>query len=287
MIQFSGMVLSIKEVTLRLLTPRWVLCVVILLICNQLAMLTWRIVLPFELPTIRLAKAALPQTTSAENGKAQAYRFNLFGTAAPSSSAVATAASDSSLRNAPPSSLKINLTGIVASPTPARSIAIIAKDGKQFSLGVGDNTPGYDAKIAAIFADRVVISYQGRHESLLMFGEPPAAVKAQSEKPQSTAQLKEQLQKQPQNILNYLNISPVMVDNKLTGYRLNPGEQGELFQQVGLRENDLAVALNGMDLRDPQQAQQALNQLAELSELNLTVERDGQLQEIYVALGDN
>jgi general secretion pathway protein C len=198
-------------------------------------------------------------------------------------------ASDSSLRDAPPSALKINLTGIVASATPARSIAIIAKDSKQFSLGVGDNTPGYDAKIAAIFADRVVISYQGRYESLLMFGESPAptAAKAQGDKPQSTAQLREQLQKQPQNILNYLNISPVMVDNKLAGYRLNPGAQGELFQQVGLRENDLAVALNGMDLRDTQQAQQALNQLAELSELNLTVERDGQLQEIYVVLGDN
>lgn len=288
MIQISGMALSIREVTFRLLTPRWVLFAVMLLICNQLAMLTWHIWLPPELPETRLTKADLPQATSAGSGKAQAYRFSLFGTAAPASTASAKAAADSSLRDAPASALKINLTGIVASPVSAHSIAIIAKDSKQFSLGIGDNTPGYDAKIAAIFADRVVISYQGRYESLFLFSEPPAAAKAHSEKPQATAaNLKAQLQKEPQNILNYLNISPVMVDNKLTGYRLNPGVQGELFQQVGLRENDLAVALNGLDLRDAQQAQQALKQLPELSELNLTVERDGQLQDIYVALGDN
>ncbi|WP_265182612.1 type II secretion system protein GspC [Serratia fonticola] len=95
------------------------------------------------------------------------------------------------------------------------------------------------------------------------------------------------MQKQPQSILNYLNISPVMVDDKLIGYRLNPGKEGELFRKVGLHENDLAVALNGLDLRDAQQAQQALKQLSELSELNLTVERGGQLQDIYLALGDD
>lgn len=287
MIQFSGMALSIRGTAFKVLTPRRVGCVVMLLVCNQLALLTWQFWLPSEQPTVSLAKVAVPQTSAAGSEAAATYRFNLFGTAAPSSTAVTTAASESSLRNAPPSALKINLTGIVASPTPAHSIAIIAKDSKQFSLGIGDNTPGYDAKIAAIFADRVVISYQGRYESLFLFSDAPAVAKAHGEQKPSAGQLKAQLQKQPQNILNYLNISPVMVDNKLIGYRLNPGVQGELFQQVGLRENDLAVALNGLDLRDAQQAQQALKQLPELSELNLTVERDGQLHDIYVALGDN
>ncbi|AHG18861.1 hypothetical protein Z042_03975 [Chania multitudinisentens RB-25] len=283
--RFSAMILSIKEVTFRLLTPRWVLCAIMLLICNQLALSTWRLWLPSEIPTLDSAQAMLPQTPSARPETAGNYRFTLFGTAAPVSKTVTTAASEASLRNAPLSALKINLTGIVASPTPAHSIAIIGKDSQQFSLGIGDSTPGYDAKIAAIFADRVVIAYEGRHESLLLFNDAPAA--ASGEKVQSTAQIKEQLQMQPETILNYLNISPVMADNKLTGYRLNPGAQGELFQRVGLKENDLAVALNGLDLRDAQQAQQALKQLPELRELSLTVERDGQLQDIYVALGDN
>lgn len=285
--QFSGMALSIREMALKWLTPRWALYAAIFLMLNQLAMLTWRLWLPAEIPTPALLKATLPQVKTASSETSAAYNFTLFGTAAPSTAkAIATpTGSDASLLNAPPSALKINLTGIVASPTPANSIAIIAKDSKQFSLAIGDSTPGYDAKVAAIFPDRVVISYQGRYEALLLFGDSPAVAKTGGgEKTQS---IKAQLKQQPQNILNYLNISPVMVDNKLTGYRLNPGAQKELFQQVGLQENDLAVAINGLDLRDAQQAQQALKQLPELSELNLTVERDGQLQDIYVALGDN
>ena len=78
-----------------------------------------------------------------------------------------------------------------------------------------------------------------------------------------------------------------MVENKLAGYRLNAGKNGDLFYQSGLQDNDLAIVLNGMDLRDTQQAQQALKQLAELSELNLTVERDGKRQNIYFVPGDD
>ncbi|WP_421080960.1 type II secretion system protein GspC [Serratia fonticola] len=255
-----------------------------LLICNQLALLTWHGFLPPEISLVRLSKADFAPVTTGGGGESERYRFTLFGTSAPSSSATEHSVSDQTLRNAPPSSLKLNLTGIVASPSSERSIAIIAKDSKQFSLGVGEQVPGYDARIASIFADRIVISYQGNYESLL-FSEQPEAAK--SEKKPLASQLKAQLQKQPQSILNYLNISPVMVDDKLIGYRLNPGKEGELFRKVGLHENDLAVALNGLDLRDAQQAQQALKQLSELSELNLTVERGGQLQDIYLALGDD
>ncbi|KEY58922.1 type II secretion system protein GspC [Serratia sp. DD3] len=284
--RFSVMLLAIKESTFRLLTPRWVMCVVSLLICNQLALLTWQWWLSPEISHVQLSKAPLTPAKTNASTPSDSTRFTLFGTSPSVSSSTVTSASSDTLLNAPPSSLKINLTGIVASANAERSIAIIAKDNKQFSLGMGDQVPGYDARIASIFADRVVISYQGRYESLLLFSEQPVAVKKNEQSP-SASQLKAQLLKQPQNILDYLTISPVMVDNKLTGYRLSPGKQGELFRKVGLQDNDLAVALNGLDLRDAQQAQQALKQLSELSELNLTVERGGQLQDIYISLGDN
>lgn len=283
--RFSVMLLAIRESTFRLLTPRWLMCVVSLLICNQLALLTWQWWLSPEISPVLLSKAPLTPANTNASTPSESTRFTLFGTSPSVSSSTVTSASSDTLLNAPPSSLKINLTGIVASAKAERSIAIIAKDNKQFSLGMGDQVPGYDARIASIFADRVVISYQGRYESLLLFSEQPEAVK--NEQSPSTSQLKAQLLKQPQNILDYLTISPVMVDNKLTGYRLSPGKQGELFRKVGLHDNDLAVALNGLDLRDAQQAQQALKQLSELSELNLTVERGGQLQDIYFSLGDN
>ncbi|MFQ9621771.1 MAG: hypothetical protein ACLR17_04845 [Enterobacteriaceae bacterium] len=48
----------------------------------------------------------------------------------------------------------------------------------------------------------------------------------------------------------------------------------------------ILLLCNGMDLRDTQQAQ-ALKQLAELGELNLTVERDDKRQNIYFVPGDD
>lgn len=36
-----------------------------------------------------------------------------------------------------------------------------------------------------------------------------------------------------------------MVNDKLSGYRLNSGKDPALFRPAGLKENDLAIALNG------------------------------------------
>jgi len=78
----------------------------------------------------------------------------------------------------------------------------------------------------------------------------------------------------------------VLSGDKLQGYRLNPGKDASLFRQSGLQENDLAIALNGIDLRDQAQAQQALQHLNEQTEITLTVEREGQRHDIAFALGD-
>jgi len=257
-----------------------------LLILNQLALLSWRSWLADDIYHVDLAKAkANPAPAKPDRGiAAENDRFTLFGTSSSASSASGPSVSDNIIRHAPPSSLKLRLAGVVVSSDPKNSMAIIAKDSKQLTLFVGDSLPGYSAKIMSILSDRIVISYQGRYESLL-FNEQSEA--GRSINKSSVAQIKTRLQKHPQNILDYIKVAPVMVENKLAGYRLNAGKNGDLFYQSGLQDNDLAIVLNGMDLRDTQQAQQALKQLAELSELNLTVERDGKRQNIYFVPGDD
>ncbi len=160
----------------------------------------------------------------------------------------------------------------------------MAKGNQQVSLMTGDSTPGNEARIIAILRDRIIVNYRGRNEAILLAddGSMKAAVAPDTALNSPLSKIRQQ----PQNILNYLNISPVMVNEQLSGYRLNPGKDPTLFRESGLHENDLAVALNGLDLRDRQQAQQALKQLPELSEITLTVEREGQRQDIYLALRD-
>lgn len=260
--------------------PHIAMLVTLLLIGQQLAKLSWRMILPAYSPAIEVNDA--PEISPLIPApKTELPVFTLFGRAEkkPQSSA-----HDESLDQAPLSSLKLRITGLLASSDTARSIVIMAKGNQQVSLMTGDRTPGNEARIIAILRDRIIVNYRGRNEAILLADD--GSMKAAGAPDTALNSPLSKIRQQPQNILNYLNISPVMVNEQLSGYRLNPGKDPTLFRESGLHENDLAVALNGLDLRDRQQAQQALKQLPELSEITLTVEREGQRQDIYLALRD-
>lgn len=262
------------------LLPQIVTLIILITAIPQLAKLTWRVVFPVSHEDI----SALPLTASpmAESElKTERPVFTLFGLAAKNNPAPTDA---THLNQVPVSSLKLRLTGLLASSNPARSIAIIEKGNQQVSLSYGDTIPGYDARIVAILPDRIIVNYQGRKEAILLFNDTRAP--SSSPTTAATPPLVKQLREQPQNILTYLSISPVLSGDKLQGYRLNPGKDASLFRQSGLQENDLAIALNGIDLRDQAQAQQALQHLNEQTEITLTVEREGQRHDIAFALGD-
>lgn len=260
--------------------PHIAMLVTLLLIGQQLAKLSWRMILPAYSPAIEMNDAT-EISPLIPAPKTELPVFTLFGRAEkkPQSSA-----HDESLDQAPLSSLKLRITGLLASSDAARSIVIMAKGNQQVSLMTGDSTPGNEARIIAILRDRIIVNYRGRNEAILLADD--GSMKAAGAPDTALNSPLSKIRQQPQNILNYLNISPVMVNEQLSGYRLNPGKDPTLFRESGLHENDLAVALNGLDLRDRQQAQQALKQLPELSEITLTVEREGQLQDIYLALRD-
>ncbi|XXD11186.1 type II secretion system protein GspC [Klebsiella sp. R445] len=261
-------------------TSSIVMLIILLLTAQQLAKLSWRTIVPAPAPDIEINDTAEPAAILPA-AKTELPRFTLFGRAeqtSPSSSA------DGSLEQAPLSALKLRITGLLTSSDASRSIAIMAKGNQQVSLMTGDSTPGNEARIIAILADRIIVNYRGRNEAILLNDDATEKAATPSATPQ-TPRLS-QIRQQPQSILNYLNISAVMVNEQLSGYRLNPGKDPTLFRESGLHENDLAVALNGLDLRDKQQAQQALKQLPELNEITLTVEREGQRQDIYLALRD-
>lgn len=260
--------------------PHIAMLVTLLLIGQQLAKLSWRMILPAYSPAIEVNDAT-EISPLIPAPKTELPVFTLFGRAEkkPQSSA-----HDESLDQAPLSSLKLRITGLLASSDAARSIVIMAKGNQQVSLMTGDSTPGNEARIIAILRDRIIVNYRGRNEAILLADD--GSMKAAGAPDTALNSPLSKIRQQPQNILNYLNISPVMVNEQLSGYRLNPGKDPTLFRESGLHENDLAVALNGLDLRDRQQAQQALKQLPELSEITLTVEREGQRQDIYLALRD-
>ncbi|MBY5994013.1 type II secretion system protein GspC [Ferrimonas balearica] len=208
------------------------------------------------------------------------------------------------ITDAPKTTLRILLTGLVASSVEERGIAIIESSGSQETYGIGDKIKGTNASLHEVYADRAIILNQGRYETLMLDGveytreltsetqrlreQPQAAVdkRDDAETAQALQEARDAMLDDPGKLTDYLSISPVRdrETGGLRGYRINPGKNRELFLQSGLQPNDLAVSINGYDLTNMSEAMQVMAQLAELDEMSVMVEREGQLTEVLFAL---
>ncbi len=70
----------------------------------------------------------------------------------------------------------------------------------------------------------------------------------------------------------------------MKGYKLSPGKDPALFKQMGLENNDIAVAINGYQLNDMKQAMAALQELRSNTDAAITVNRQGQLIDVQFSL---
>lgn len=195
--------------------------------------------------------------------------------------------------DAPKTRLNLKLSGVVASSEPSLALAIIEVKGKQATYVIDEQIGNSRSKLKKVLTDRVLIEYQGKLETLMLDGEEfSKAAKVQSKAAsRDTATSKDNISKlhadllsNPASITDYVRISPVRKKNQLVGYRVNPGKKPALFNEVGLKSNDLAVSLNGIDLTDKSQALGAMKELKNATEISLTVERDEQLHTVYLSL---
>ncbi|MGV3001980.1 type II secretion system protein GspC [Vibrio sp.] len=196
-------------------------------------------------------------------------------------------------QDAPQTRLSLTLVGAVASSNDKLSLAIIANQGKQATYGIGETIDGTRVTLTAVYVDRVIISNQGRDETLMLQGvdysKSPQSVTRNPVENQATTDdvadldtIRKEISEDPQKIFQYIRLSQVMDEGQLKGYRVRPGKDRALFEQVGLQDGDIATALNGQDLTDPSKMATLWKTALESMEWNLTVERDGQTHDIYI-----
>ncbi|MFT5807061.1 MAG: general secretion pathway protein C [Moritella dasanensis] len=257
--------------------------------CYQSALLTWQL-----WPTSSSAVSSWQPAVSVGNNQAKSYNLNtfrnlhLFGKQQTEKSAPVVVDNI----DAPKTRLNLTLSGLVASSEPNLALAIIEYKGKQETYAIDDEISSTNAILKQVFTDRIIIEYQAKLETLMLDGEEFSRESSQrssrenrAEKaPTGLSDLRKDLLANPASITDYVRISPVRKDGKLAGYRVNPGKNRELFKEVGLKPNDLAVSLNGFDLTDTRQAMEVAKQLKDLTDMSLTVERDGQLHSIYLSV---
>ncbi len=207
-------------------------------------------------------------------------------------------ASSASLANAPDTQLNFTLLGILSGSTEKESLALIAKDATdEAPYAIGDDvSPGVN--LQAIFPDRVILSRNGRLETLRLDKDAPSnapistLVSSVTEPQEGTpaaaqmlSQIKEQVLTDPTKAANFIRVQPISGESGLKGYRVYPGPERGAFNAAGLKPGDVVTAINGTSLSDPAQALQLLQGLSQASSMSLTVDRNGVSQSVNVSAG--
>lgn len=211
-----------------------------------------------------------------------------------------TAPGEAALLSAPETPLNLTLVGLLADDRDDYSRALIAvQNAEEKGFAIGDDvTRG--VTLQAIFPDRVILSRNGRLETLSLekgkpsgggtaYTPPPPAAEAQTgaaepSAAQQLSRIREEVLQDPAKASEYVRVQPANVGGQLKGYRIYPGRDRAIFSSAGLRPGDLVTSVNGVQLDDPAKALQLLGDLSQAGQLNLVVERGGQAQNISINL---
>ncbi|MFT4045403.1 MAG: type II secretion system protein GspC [Solimonas sp.] len=192
--------------------------------------------------------------------------------------------------DAPDTRLSLTLLGILAATTERDSRALIGGgDGDEKPYAVGDDVVR-GVSLQAIFPDRVVLSRNGRLETLRLAKDAPS-IDTAAETPRApgpdaseVARIRNEILTDPSKASQYIRVQPANVNGELKGFRVYPGRERGAFNQLGLHPGDLVTSVNGVQLDDTQKAIQTLTDLAQASSVTVTVERGKQTQTLTVNL---
>jgi general secretion pathway protein C len=276
-------------------------CVVAALICLWLLVrLAWLLVPQGDDMPASSAVAAAAATVPVQS----IAKWHIFGNPQ-------TVALMQQMHNAPATTLKLTLRGTLAMDDAHDGIAMIEDEhGGERAYKVGE-VVGSNAKLAAVYADHVVLDHEGVAETLnLPRAEqhtpplPPANpanlaaatdARASSIPPNYTppqlggnldwnaAQSK--LRVDPAQLAKQVHVEPVFENGKIAGARLSGGgEVARLMNQAGLKSTDLITAINGQSLSAVSNPQQFMDNLAGAGSLSVTVLRNGKPATLTVSL---
>lgn len=271
--------------------PIWVSLTLVVLIAYYLARAAWLLYPSGEqvvwTPPQRTGAARLAQSaTTADYGKI--VDSHLFGTASDSSAAPVVVETE----NAPDTRLNLKLRAAVAATDSEVAHAIIADgSGDEKVYFLKSSIPG-GATLHRVQADRVILNRGGVLETLRLpreFEGSPVPVTRRGSSAGSAAAAGGNVQQLIANnaatFSEIIRPQPFMPNGQLKGYRVFPGRNRQQFIALGLRPGDLVTAINGVALNNPAQGMEIFRSLGESSQVNVTIERAGQEQQLSLDVG--
>ncbi len=183
--------------------------------------------------------------------------------------------------------LPLTITGILASNDPSKSQTVVIYNSNEQLYGEGDVIEGTSAKIVGIYVDHIDVKYKDITFSYPFDADDSALSAVSLDQASSQNEKKDSLRASDEkitakNLMDFVTISPIKDGTSVKGYRLNPGKKPELFEKVGLKNNDLAVKVNGYDLTDQEQTKKLFKEYNTMTSFEITVDRDGVLENVYL-----
>ncbi len=79
----------------------------------------------------------------------------------------------------------------------------------------------------------------------------------------------------PEHILSDARLFPIIKDGKQEGFRILEVKPGGIYENLGLRNRDILLKINGLELSSPEAAVQTMSALKGMNTVNLDIIRDG------------
>jgi general secretion pathway protein C len=187
--------------------------------------------------------------------------------------------------NAPPTQANLVLTAVFASPDPTKGLAIIGESAQSARVYAVGGAVQAGVRLHQVHPDRVILDRGGRLEALslpkrnsgaLVINRPPPPTPQN----QFVSNLRQMAETNPSAFAEIIRPQPVFANGVQRGYRVYPGRNRAQFSKLGLVPGDLVMSINGTPLDDPQRSMEIFNTMGSSDRVTVTVERNGQSQEL-------
>lgn len=197
--------------------------------------------------------------------------------------------------------LNLKLVGLLVSSDQKQATATIAEGGKQAIYAINEELPvGNNVKLAKVLSDRVILNNNGNFEALWLYSEADFNVsfnrgssaarsepeEAQEDSVRNPERIETSIQPAqiPKSISDVVKFSVHRKDGQMIGFRVRPGRNKELFDQLGLQANDVVTSVNGIPIDNTQAIRDNYQQLKSATAADLEIQRGEELLYINVTL---
>jgi general secretion pathway protein C len=195
--------------------------------------------------------------------------------------------------SAPPTSLSLELKGVIVAEPMSRALAAIAEKGskKEKLYGVGDKVPG-NGVITEILADRVILRRGGILETLMLLNKKTAQNSNKISRRQRTSggkitsrgdgvhwqidntYLNKRLADIP-SLAREVGVEIYKENNVQKGYRLVSARGSKLLRDMGLQPGDILNEVNGLPMNSVHDGLTAYQGMRTAKEIRLVITRNG------------